>query len=289
MSKNQKWAIIVPVHKLDSEEDKALLKKALASAKDQETDQPYLLQVIAPLALHDAICLTITDNNREHTDNRRKLGDKAPAYNSGFNNVVVEATGSTSFQSMVNQAVAGLPEEVKHFTILEFDDTLRPNYAKWATKYAEAFSDTAVFLPLVEDVTPEGGFLKFTNEVLWTPNFSDNLGYLDHEALKGYANFHLTGALIKKDAFLQVGGLKESIELTFNYEFLLRLTQLDLVVTSIPKVLYAHVDGREGSLFKVLTEGRTALTEEEIRFWFDVAHRECLFTEDRKVTFQPSI
>jgi hypothetical protein len=278
MEINKEFAVIIPVHKLENDTENQLLAEAIKSVLGQEV-QPGHLLLVTPTAVPAAVTrMTETELFTQATGKRP---------NELLAQHVINKY-EANFQGQVNAAVVALPEEVKYFTILEFDDALRPNYFRHAQKYTQGYPDAAVLLPIVEDVDGAGKFLKYTNEVLWTPNFTDNLGVLDHEALKGYANFHLTGAVIKKSAFHELGGLKESFQLVFNYEFLLRATQKDLLVCSIPKVLYNHVDGREGSLFKTLTEGRGSLIEEEVRFWFDAAHRECFFTEDRKITYQPA-
>jgi len=268
MEITKQLAVIIPVHKVGDEAELTLLRAALESTVKQLAGKPAIVVIpTAPEAYAYAVGATL----------ELSFNTCLPVVNSG----------NTSFQGQVNFAVSQLPTEITHFTVLEFDDVLRPTYTKHAAAYLGAFPEASVLLPLVEEVNTEGALLKYSNEVIWTPNFSENLGELDYEALTGFANFHLTGAVINKADFVEAGGLKESMELTFNYEFLLRLTQKGKTVRSIPKAIYIHLDSREGSLFKTYTEGRTALTDEEVRFWFDTAHKECFFPEDRKVAYSP--
>ena len=60
--------------------------------------------------------------------------------------------------------------------------------------------------------------------------FSEDLGYLDNNTLLKYQNFQVSGMIMKKDKYEEIGGLKPSFRLTFNYEFLLRATYNDAVI-----------------------------------------------------------
>ena len=273
METSKQLAVIIPVHKVGDEAEQNLLRAAIESVANQAIGYPALLLIpVAAEAKKAVKSIEFTLSNLGHTFETAH---------------VVINTGNTNFQSQVNFAVSQLPEEITHFTVLEFDDVLRRTYTEHVETYVNAFPEAAVLLPLVEEVNLKGELLKYSNEVLWTPNFSENLGELDYEALQGFANFHLPGAVINKADFLEAGGLKPSMELTFNYEFLLRLAQKDKQIRSIPKAVYIKLDARPGSLFQTYTKGRTALTDEEVRFWFDTAHKECFFPEDRKVAYSP--
>lgn len=275
MEITKQFAVIIPVHELTSETGNLLIA-ALDSVASQKVAPAAVLIVAATQEIADLI-----------GDPKAEVLNAVKENPVGLLVVTREEGANTNFQAQVNAGVAALSDKITHFTVLEFDDVLRPTYTKHAATYLGAFPEASVLLPLVEEVNTEGALLKYSNEVIWTPNFSENLGELDYEALTGFANFHLTGAVINKADFVEAGGLKESMELTFNYEFLLRLTQKGKTVRSIPKAIYIHLDSREGSLFKTYTEGRNALTDEEVRFWFDTAHKECFFPEDRKVAYSP--
>ena len=45
--------------------------------------------------------------------------------------------------------------------------------------------------------------------------------HLDNNTLLRYQNFQVSGMIMRKSKFEEIGGLKSSIKLTFNYEFLL--------------------------------------------------------------------
>ena len=91
---------------------------------------------------------------------------------------------------------------------------------------------------------------------------------------------------MKKSAFESMGGMKSSIKLTFNYEFLLRATYNDVVIMSIPKVGYKHTNQRPNSLFwNYKNNGDDIITQDEAKFWIDSAKQEYFFQQDRKIEF----
>ena len=143
-----------------------------------------------------------------------------------------------------------------------------------------------IFLPLVVDTDEQGQFVGFTNEALWAMGFSEEQGYLDNNTLLKFQNFQVSGLIMNKDKFEEIGGLKSSMRLTFNYEFLLRATYNDTTIMTIPKVGYKHTNQRTNSLFwDYKYSNNSLLSQEEAKFWVDTAKKEYFFTSDREVSF----
>ena len=116
--------------------------------------------------------------------------------------------------------------------------------------------------------------------------FSEELGFLDNNTALKYQNFQVSGAIIRKESFDSIGGLKPSIKLTFNYEFILRATYNDVVIMTIPKVGYKHTNQRVNSLFwnyKFKPEMR--IGQDEAKFWIDLSKKEYFFTKDRNLEY----
>ena len=90
--------------------------------------------------------------------------------------------------------------------------------------------------------------------------------------------------VMKTKSFQKLGKLKASIKLTFIYEFLLRVTFNDGKIMIIPKLGYRHSNQREGSLF---IQYQTTLSQDEARFWLNLAKKEYFFKEDRRITYEP--
>ena len=207
---------------------------------------------------------------------------------------VVETQKTKEFAHMVNSAV----EEVNtdYFSILEFDDEYSSIWFKNAVKYIKAYPDVDVFLSHVIDVNEKNEFVGTTNEVTWSLGFVQgmtpeesfsNLGFLDLEALKTFPNFQLSGAVIKKATFEDIGGIKNNVKLSFVYEFLLRMTYNGYKVMTIPKSGYKHMNMRPYSLFwRYRNDDRYKLSQDEGKFWMQTAMKEYFFNFDREIKYE---
>jgi hypothetical protein len=113
------------------------------------------------------------------------------------------------------------------------------------------------------------------------------MGYLDNETLLTYQNFQISGMVIRKKSFVDFGMLKDSFKLTFGYEFLLRMTNNNVKVMTIPRIGYKHMNLREGSIFWNYKNGDNRLSEDEVKFWIDSAKKEYLFIKERDIKYEP--
>ena len=253
---------IIPVHKFD-EKIGEYLKKALESIKKQDgvNEEPKVV-IVAP------------DDVQKH------LVPLLP--NNEYSNVsFVNNKGNIDYQSQVNLAVDLI--ETEYFTVLEFDDEFGNAYFKNALKYIKAYPEVDVFLTMMIEVNDKNEAIKLTNETVWAQQFvgeNGELGFLNLNALKQYTDFKLSGAVIKKSEFENLGKYKSNIKLTFMYEFLLRALNNTCKVYSIPKIGYKHLATREDSLFD---QYQKTMSIEERKFWFDTAGKESNFTTDREI------
>ena len=212
-------------------------------------------------------------------------------YMSGWNNKpsdvdvsIIYNGDKTSYCGNINFGVDAC--ETEWFSVLEYDDEYSNIWFKQFDEYVKYYTDVDLFLPLVVDTDENGRFIGFTNESLWAVGFSEDLGHLDNNTLLRYQNFQVSGMIMKKDSFTNIGGMKDSMRLTFNYEFLLRATYNDIVIMTIPKVGYKHTNQRVNSLFWSYKFNQdTILSEDEAKFWMDVAKKEYFFTNDRAVEY----
>ena len=113
-----------------------------------------------------------------------------------------------------------------------------------------------------------GEYIGVKNEAPWASSFSNEIGYIDYECLDSFFDFYPTGCVFNTEDWLEVGGLKPSIELTFWYEFMLRMTNSGKKIYVIPKVGYNHYVNRENSLFDIYSK---TITNEEAEQWFNTA------------------
>jgi len=249
-------SVIIPVHEYN-EVIKGYLDKAIESITKQEglEELPQII-VVAPQEVFNK---TVFDSNVQTIVN----------------------DGATDYQSQVNLGVDSVTTE--YFSVLEFDDEYSVTYFKNATKYIDSYPEIDVFLTMMIEVNEKNEGIKLTNETVWAQQFvgeNGEMGYLNANALKQYTDFKLSGAVIKKSEFLNIGKFKTKIKLTFMYEFLLRALNNACKVFSMPKIGYKHLATRPGSLFD---EYQKNMPIDERKFWFETANKEANFMNDRVI------
>jgi len=202
-------------------------------------------------------------------------------YQNTLDILFIKNEGNTDYQSQVNLAVDSITTD--YFSVLEFDDEYSTTFFRNAQKYAESYPEIDVFMTMMIEVNELNQGVKLTNETVWAQQFvgeNGEMGYLNANALKQYTDFKLSGAVIKKSEFINIGRYKSNIKLTFMYEFLLRALNNACKVYSIPKIGYKHLATREGSLFDGYQKN---MPIDERKFWFDTANKEANFITDRPI------
>ena len=254
-----KITTIIPVDKYD-ETVKEMLEMAVKSFVETSKNNHSDLMFVGPKEVLDKI----------------KEAEKVDA-------TYVETTNPW-FSSQINAAVKKVKTE--YFSILEYDDEYTPIWFDNVVKYIESGDDVSVYLPLTEVFDcehKEQGPIGYVNEAIWASSFSEKLGYFDNECLQDYLIFNTTGGVFKTKDFIEIGGLKESMKLSFWYEFLLRAVNKDKSVFVIPKVGYFHIVNRVGSL---ANDYATNMSDRESDFWIELARKEYLYKTDRKKTYE---
>lgn len=261
-------SIIIPVHEYN-DSVKTLLDNAIDSVRKQEkidkSPKIYL------------VCAKSIENEIE-----KYLKSPSEFENNPEIELVVNEE-ETDFQSQINLGVSKVDTE--YFSILELDDEYSTTYFYNVLKYInhEDFSDVDIFLSMIIETNEKNESIKLTNEVVWAQQFvgeNGEMGFLNLNSLKQYSDFKISGSVIKKEEYQNIGGLKKNIKLTFNYEFLLRAINNACRIFTIPKIGYKHLNGREGSLF---VEYQKSMPMNERNFWFETATRESNFTTDRVI------
>jgi len=194
---------------------------------------------------------------------------------------LIKNTQKTDYQSQVNFAVDYVTTD--YFSVLEFDDEYSNSFMKNASIYIETYPQIDIFLTMMIETNEKNQGLKFTNEIVWSQQFvgeNGEMGYLNLKSIKQYSDFKLSGAVIKKSEFKNIGGYKSNIKLTFMYEYLLRALNNSCKIYTIPKIGYKHLQTRKDSLFDMYSK---TMSMKERKFWFDVANKESNFTNDRVI------
>ena len=188
-----------------------------------------------------------------------------------------------SYQHNVNMAVNMV--ETKYFSVLEYDDFYSNIWFNNVEKYIEYDTENVSgFLPLTEVVDyDKNEVIGYSNEAFWASSFSDELGYFDLKSAQDYLNFNTSGAVFKKDDFVAIGGLKESMKLVFWFEYILRSLHENKRLFVIPKIGYYHFVGRPDCLSETYAK---EISEKEAEWWIDLAKKEFFFKKDRNKVYE---
>ena len=258
-------SVILPINSSKQRDFDILFDRAVKSLQIQLTDINELVIV--------------------HTD-EDGLKSKLEGYDySGITVNFIENKGDFDFSSQVNLGVKNAKS--KWVSILEFDDEYSSIWFKNVIRFVNAYPEVGAFLPLVVDTDEKGMFVGFTNEATFAASLNSEIGYLTNDVLMAYQNFQSSGMVIKKETYLESGGFKSSMKLTFVYEFLLRLTYNSVNIMTIPRIGYKHMNLREGSIFWNYKNGNEKISDKEVSFWIESAKKEHFFTSDRNIKFEP--
>jgi hypothetical protein len=253
--------IIIPIHEYNEGVQEYLNKAIESIDKQVGSDSPKVI-IVSP----EKVLTEIVPNI---------LSETHP--NISF----IKNEGNTDYQSQVNVAVESV--DTDYFTVLEFDDELSSVYIKNNEKYLKSYPEVDIFLSMMIEVNEKNEGLKLTNETVWAQQFvgeNGEIGYLNINALKQYTDFKLSGAIIKKSEFINLGKYKSNIKLTFMYEFLLRALNNACKIFAIPKIGYRHLATREDSLFGYYQK---TMSIDERKFWFETATKESNFMNERPI------
>jgi len=264
MNNKLSLSVILPIKSSKAKDFDEYFEKAILSLKNQQVGFEELVIVHS----QEQSLIDLLDNYDFGDLNVTKLlWDKEPNYASQVNFGIKNAKGTW-------------------VSLFEFDDEYSSIWFKNVKKYVESYPEVQMFLPVVVETDEKGLFAGFTNEATFAANFSQEMGILTNDTLQEYQNFQTAGSVIKKSVIEDFGGFKPSIKLTFIYEFLLRLTYNSVVVMTIPRLGYKHVNLREGSIFWNYKFGDSKMVEDEVKFWIQTAKREYFFTDDRSIKYQ---
>jgi len=260
-------SIIIPIHEFNDQISN-LLDKAIESINKQEniTELPEVL-IVYPSNLDNEI-ISFKDSMLH------KYQDKVK-----FN--LIQNQGKTDYQSQINLAVDSVTAD--YFSVLEFDDEYGTTFFRNVEKYIQTYPEIDVFLTMMIEVNEKNEGIKLTNETVWAQQFvgeNGEMGYLNANSLKQYSDFKLSGAVIKKSDFVNLGKYKSNIKLAFMFEYLLRALNNASKIFSIPKIGYKHLATREGSMFDNYLKN---MSIDERKFWFETAAKESNFSNDRTI------
>jgi len=253
--------VIVPVNKLETELDKQLFPQAIDSISNQNGD----------IKIKEILIVTNSETKKQIEDiikvNKNTI-------------FVINEDGCNNVQNQINKGVSETKSEF--FMILDADDELTNFYFQNVFDHMEEMKNVDMFLSLIADVTLDKKIHRYINEISWAKDVTnDRHGYLTMETLMNYNLVSINGAVIRKSKFEEAGGLKESIKLSFVYEFLMRFTNIDGIAYTIPKISYLRKMGRDNCYLAIQAE----MEADEINFWWSLAKKEYVWPHDRNKTY----
>ena len=257
--------VILPIYKLGIDEA-LMLDNALKSVDDFHEE--VKVTIVCPLELMVKLDELLLETNHEKLE-IKKLSNP----------------GETDFVSQLNLGIEDCNTE--WFSILEIDDEYKKVWLSSMKEFSAAYTNANILLPIVRDINVEGKFLSFMNESVWAYGFSTDQGVIDKELLMEYQNFQTSGGLYRTQVIKDNGAFKDNIKLTFSYEFLLRMANLDVEIITVPIIGYQHVNLREGSLFWLYkNDPEWLLSEDEVKFWLESAKKEFYFKNKREILYE---
>jgi glycosyltransferase involved in cell wall biosynthesis len=262
---NNKVSVVLPIKSGKAIGFEDFFKRAIESVKNQKD---FLQELIIVHGIEDYLTNFLSSFDFEELNVR-----------------LIEWSDSPSFAKQVNHGVE--ISESNWCSILEFDDEYSNIWFKNATNYMDIYKDVDVFLPIVVDVDDKLVFAGFTNEATFAANVSSEMGILTNETLQTFQNFQISGMVFSKEKFLEMGGLKSNLKLTFGYELFLRLTYNSTKIMTIPKIGYKHMKLREGSIFWNYKNGEDKMSQDEAKFWIDSAKKEYFYNNEREIKYEP--
>ena len=253
---------IIPLNEYNKEVEKNL-KRALDSLENVEGNEDDEIIFVGPKKVIDNAAKLISEKNKKEV-------------------TLVTNEEKTDFFNQVNIAVFSCT--TPFFSILEFDDAYKPYWNKEAQKYAAA-TDASIILPINEFIK-DGEFASLGNEFAWSSVFAEKeeetIGFISLDALDSFFDFNVTGALIRTEDFISLGGLKPSLKIAAWYEFLLRAAYNKKLIYVAPKDGYEHTIQRKGSYSDLAFK---TISPEEGKWLISTAKQEYFFKEDRNKAF----
>ena len=176
---------------------------------------------------------------------------------------------------LINYAVSTV--ETKYFMVMEHDEGLTgKTWFETVERYISKGVDYSVYLPLTKVIDAKSRFNNYLNEQWFALGFTEEeLGVVSEDGLKNLYEMNITGGIIDKEAFMEVGKLKTNIRYFFWYEFASRMCFNKKGIYVIPKALYT-----------IPMKNFEGISKEEYVFYYEAAQQEYFFKNQRELTFK---
>ena len=223
-------------------------------------------------------------------------------------NHCIENTKTSNFAEIFNEAFNyAIDNGYEWFSIVEYDDVTDGLLFERGMKFSEEKDDVDGFMPITREIA-NGTFVGFFNEAPWSEGMAEVAGYADLQLLLKFSCLNITGAMFKTESLKEYSEedektgeskpMKESMKISYAYEFFLRMVYEDLKFYTIQRVGYERridsgrmeINDFSCKIPRNLSEipaDKGGVPVEEIRWWIDLAKKEYFFQEDRKLEYKP--
>lgn len=220
-------------------------------------------------------------------------------------NYVIEKTDNYKFPSVFNEAFnyASI-NGYEWFSVVETEDVIDTSWYSTFNNFSIKKTEYHGFLPLTREIS-NGQFIGFFNEASWSEGLGVEIaGVFDLQLLMRFNCMNVTGGIFKTSAIKEYSWsdsgvsrpMKESVKISYMYEFFLRMIYDDLKFYTIPRIGYEHridssskvIDPFSSKIPKDITSRpieNGGMTAEEYKWWSDFAKKEYFFDEDRKLDY----
>jgi len=221
-------------------------------------------------------------------------------------NYTLVNTKSESFAQLFNELFSyAFDNEYEFFSIMEQEDVFALHWFKYVQKYASEKENVGAFSPLMRH-TVNSVYQGIINEIPWVEGIAEEAGITDiNILLKAETAINILGCAFRVSKLIEHlpenenGGyspMKESMKLINAYEFFLRIIYDDIKVLTIPRngyeLNYAVRDSYNPLSSKIpsnitqLPQEKGGITQQEAKFYIDLARKEYFFEEDRNIVFE---
>lgn len=190
-------------------------------------------------------------------------------------------------------------------SLAEPEDGYSAVWFETADKFSEGHKEVGVFVPIIRNML-SGAFSGVMNESAWVEGMSEESGKFDINLLQRFNCINPLGALYRVSSLLECSErdaetkapipMKESMKLSHYYEFFLRMIYEDVKIMTVPRIGY-EVKMLDKEVFtdstckipkdlSILPEEKGGMSQDEARFWFELAKKEFYYDEDRKKTYE---
>lgn len=230
--------------------------------------------------------------------------------NKGANYQIIEVNSVMGFSKIFNEVFnLALENGYDGISLVEPEDGYSVKWFEIADKYSEENPSIGIFAPLIRNTTG-GVFSGVMNESCWVEGMAEEAGKFDLNLLQRYNCLNPLGAVYKVHTILEHSDkegenkdgraipMKESIKLSHYYEFFLRMIYDAVPMMTVPRMGYelkfTKKESFQDSSCKIpqdlvmLAPDKGGITQDEARFWFELAKKEFFHEEDRKKIYEPS-